>query len=136
MGQQGWLTMRNVPAGSKKTQGNPYYGALVKFFKSNRVCPKCRGAGYRYNRDTRPAVPEAIVKYVGLNQLERLGADVRITDVVRDILEIELWGKHACKVCKGKKFIPASEYRRLRELRKQQRGEKRNKKTRRIKARK
>jgi len=127
MGRQGWLTIRKVPVSHKKSMGNPYHHVLVEFLKRNRVCPACEGLGWKYPKDVEfEYEADTTVKYVGLESLEQLkeNPEVRITDVVRDILEMELWGKRHCKVCSGKKFVSIQDYKEYKRRRRQrkQRG--------------
>lgn len=127
MGKQGWLTIRNVPVSHKKSMGNPYHHVLQDFFRRHKVCPKCKGDGWKYPKQEMEYETETTVKYDGLPALERMREleNVRITDVVRDILEQELWGKKICSGCHGHKFVTNERYeelKHLRQLKRKQRG--------------
>jgi len=131
MGKQGWLTIRNVPVNHKKSVGNPYHHVLVDFLKHHKICPVCKGVGWKFPKGEMEYEPETTVKYVGLEALEQLKAlpEVRITDVVRDILEQQLWGKKVCRGCNGNKFVTNERFDELNHLRKLKRQRKQRGKT-------
>lgn len=130
MGKKGWLTIRNVPVNHKKSTGNPYHNFLVDFFKQNRVCPSCRGLGFKYptKADNQEILDETTVKYSGIKDLENLHPEARLTDLVRDILEMELMNKRYCKTCNGRKFVSTEQYNRVKRRRKGRKRGKREKK--------
>ncbi len=125
MGKRGWLTMRNVPVNHKKPVGNSYYQILIGFFEQNRLCPSCKGLGWKYPKGKLEVESETAVKYGGLEDLEGLAQNthVRKTDIIRDILEMKLWGKEVCCSCGGKKFVTNGQFNELKHLRKLKRAQ-------------
>ena len=111
MAKAGWLTMRNVPKVSSKARAisdNEYFGALLDFFANHTTCPKCKGIGFILDESSQQiVVPEAVVRFRGIEELEELSNQetVRMSDVIREILERQSWKKRRCSGCKGSRFI-------------------------------
>ena len=60
----------------------------------------------RYNRRLVEILPEAVVRFQGINELEELSEQgEKMTDVIREVLEFQAWKKRRCSVCKGLRFV-------------------------------
>lgn len=112
MGKAGWVSIRNIPKLKKnlgKSVGLQVFDYLQEFFKTRRVCPKCRGRGFILKKETQ-IIPTAMVKYKGISELEKLKEEglVNVSDIIREIISIKSEGRKACPKCKGKIFLKKS----------------------------
>ena len=105
MAKHGWLTIRNVPD-IPATDGNAYFEKLIRFFKKNDLCPKCKGKGSKQKKEMEMR-GETTVRFGGIEQLEKLNKmeDVSMTDIIRDILSRQCLGKRPCTLCLGTRFV-------------------------------
>lgn len=104
MGKQGWLTIRKVPQ-LDTVESGAYHRILRNFFKTHRNCPSCKGLGYKI-KNPGESVQETTIKYLGIPDIEKLSLQgISITDVIREILERQVWNRRRCKVCKGSRFV-------------------------------
>lgn len=104
MGKQGWLTIRKVPELDSAESGE-YHRILRNFFKKYRNCPSCKGLGYKI-KNPGEVVAETTIKFLGIPEIEKLSMQgISITDVIREILERQVWNRRRCKVCKGSRFV-------------------------------
>lgn len=112
MGQEGWISIRNVPKVKPKSGtslGAFYLRLLSRFFDNNEICNLCKGQGYTLSK--RREVKElAMIKFKGIDSLEKLKKikGIHISDVIREILSYELEQRKVCKKCNGKRFVPIS----------------------------
>ena len=112
MGQEGWISIRNVPKAKPKSGtslGAFYLRLLSRFFDSNKICNLCKGQGYTLSK--RREVKElAMIKFKGIDSLEKLKKlkGIQISDVIREILSYELEQRKVCKKCNEKHFTPIS----------------------------
>ena len=111
MARPGWLAIRNLPfLESSKTVSNVYFRELKEFFKSHTTCPECEGKGYVLTSDDEQYIQKtevSSIRFQGIKELEELSNDddVVIGEVIRGILERELWGKESCTNCSGSRFV-------------------------------
>lgn len=108
MGVEGWVAMRNIPDVSPDTRKavDEYYGALSSFFSKFKTCRTCKGRGFTVLRPRR-SVAKANIKISGIKDLEvaHKDPDVNFSDLIREVLSIELEHRRTCSTCKGKKFL-------------------------------
>jgi len=109
MGQDGWISIRNVPKVKPKDKtsvGVFYLKILSRFFQKNKVCSNCKGAGYIIKK-RRPQKKLAMIKYKGIEELIKLKKIkfIQISDLIREILSYELESREVCKICSGKRFV-------------------------------
>ena len=107
MADFGWVSVRKLPNPAQETskRNEIYIEALRSFFFRFRICPACHGSGYRLKK-TLPVITNG-VRFRGIKELEDAHArkDPPFSDLVREILSIELEGRKPCSHCKGKRFI-------------------------------
>jgi len=97
MGRVGYLSIRNIPKISSNED-------LITFFKTHKVCPKCRGLGHK--QINRRISPTSIIRLDNIKELEAFKSlDISMTDVIRDILEYQCLNKRSCSLCHGFRFI-------------------------------
>lgn len=109
MGQEGWISIRNVPKVKPKDKmsiGVFYLKILFRFFQKHKVCSNCKGHGYIVKK-RRPLKELAMIKYKGIEQLEKLKKvkGIQISDIIREIFSYELENREVCKTCSGKRFV-------------------------------
>lgn len=109
MAKQGWLTIRKVPEVNTGETG-AHFKVLQRFFKEHKTCPACGGQGYKI-RAPGNQIETTTIKYMGISELEKIHArGLPITDVIREILERQLWKRRRCKICKGSRFMKRDEH--------------------------
>ena len=107
MADFGWVSIRKLPNPSQETskRNELYIKALENFFSRFKICSKCSGKGY-HTKKTLPVITTN-VRFRGIEDLE--GAHERkdppFSDIVREVLSIELEGRKPCPKCKGERFI-------------------------------
>lgn len=107
MADFGWVSVRKLPNPSDNTsKRNEYYiSALRNFFSQFAICPMCNGVGYVLKK-TLPVITSGI-RFRGIKDLEQAHDRKAppFSDLVREILSIELEGRKPCPQCKGQRFI-------------------------------
>jgi len=108
MGQEGWISIRNVPKVKPKSGislGSFYQRLLSKFFDLNEICSDCKGHGYTLKK-RRPIKDLAMIKFKDIASLEKLKKikGIQISDIIREILSYQLEEREVCKKCNGKRF--------------------------------
>jgi len=98
-----------LSGGNKGGKVSVYYEALQKFFKTHTLCPKCKGEGYIVTKRAQYVKASEVsnIRYYGIKELETLsGTDgIIMSEVIREILEHQLWGRKSCDKCDGSRFI-------------------------------
>ena len=120
MGKAGWLTMRNLPV--IESDGVGYHDFLNAFFRKRTLCPKCQGKGFRM--DVTDYEDTTTVRFQGIKELERLKEleGIKISEVLRDILEQTMLNKKPCKLCGGSRFVARAIAKKWKRKRKARRG--------------
>jgi len=105
LARKGYLSVVKIP--EIKLKSYNYYKILKKFFKLYTLCNKCKGRGYIVKGKKTELKDNAVVKYLGIRELEQLKEydDVKLGDVIKEITQFALWKKRTCKTCKGFRFI-------------------------------
>lgn len=107
MADFGWVSIRKLPNPSQETskRNELYIKALENFFSKFAICPKCNGKGYQ-TKKTLPVITTN-VRFRGIEDLEDAHErkDPPFSDLVREVLSIELEGRKPCPKCKGERFI-------------------------------
>lgn len=107
MGKKGWLTVRNIPVDEGTSKVSPViYKILKNFFKNHRVCKNCGGLGYTISDKKIEVLGMAIVKFEGIAEFEILKKNqVKLSDVIREIIESHYRNRKPCSRCNGSRFI-------------------------------
>lgn len=107
MADFGWVSIRKLPDPSQETskRNELYIKALENFFSKFTTCPKCNGKGYQIKK-TLPVITTN-VRFRGIKDLEDAHErkDPPFSDLVREVLSIELEGRKPCPRCKGERFV-------------------------------
>jgi ribosomal protein S27AE len=107
MADFGWVSIRKLPNPSQETskRNELYIKALENFFSKFKICSKCNGKGYQ-TKKTLPVITTN-VRFRGIDDLEDAHErkDPPFSDLVREVLSIELEGRKPCPRCKGERFI-------------------------------
>lgn len=107
MADFGWVSVRKLPNPSDETskRNELYHKALKDFFSRFKICSACHGNGFRLKK-TLPIITSN-VRFRGIKDLEEAHErkDPPFSDLVREILSIELEGRRQCPQCKGKRFV-------------------------------
>ena len=107
MADFGWVSVRKLPNPSQETskRNELYLKALQNFFSHYTICPSCRGRGFHLKKTL--SVTTSGVRFRGIKDLEDAHArkDPPFSDLVREILSIELEGRKPCPRCKGQRFV-------------------------------
>ena len=107
MADYGWVTIRKLPNPSNDTskRNELYIEALENFFSKFTTCPKCDGKGFLLKK-TLPVIATNI-RFRGIEDLEEAHErkDPPFSDLVREVLSIELEGRRPCPHCRGQRFI-------------------------------
>jgi len=103
---KGYLTIRNIPMTSENSESGSDFGILFAFFQKNKLCPGCDGIGF-HPGEIDQTIESTVLKYRGIKDLELLSdnCDVKMCDVIREILETKLCGREPCKTCSGSRFV-------------------------------
>ena len=106
MTKEGWLTIRNIPSPRTDSDRNTYFKLMSEYFKEHTTCPLCKGQGYRGKRPANTR-PETVVRFAGIAELEAMkdAEGIQMGDVIREILETQISGRKACRVCCGARFV-------------------------------
>ena len=107
MADFGWVSVRKLPSPFPETskRNELYTKALTNFFSRFTICPACHGRGFHLKK-TLPVTTSG-VRFRGIKELEDAHErkDPPFSDLIREILSIELEGRQACPQCKGRRFI-------------------------------
>lgn len=107
MADFGWVSIRKLPNPSNDTskRNELYTKALENFFSKFTICPKCNGKGFLLKK-TLPVITTN-VRFRGIEDLEEAHErkDPPFSDLVREVLSIELEDRKPCARCDGQRFI-------------------------------
>ena len=107
MADFGWVSVRKLPNPSSETskRNELYIKALRNFFSRFSICSACHGSGFQLKK-TLPVITSG-VRFRGIKELEDSHARKTppFSDLVREILSIELEDRKQCPRCKGRRFI-------------------------------
>lgn len=106
MAKDGRLTIRDVPE-YETSERNSYFSLLERFFQKKTICPKCKGHGVSLGKSEDGVVKEyATIRFEGIKELEQMKEEgFNLGDVIRSIIQGEVWEKKNCPLCHGSGFV-------------------------------